>query len=105
SVRRTRASLGTAWLAAGDHDRALHLQEDAVEACRRALAPDDEELLVLETHLAILRRDAGDVEEALVLAEGVLERRLAARPDDVDAILYCRYHLASILARLGRMAE
>ncbi len=104
-VRRTRGSLGTAWHASGDPERALRLYEDALEAIRRTRPPDSAERMTLEVQLATLLRDTGESRRALSLAEGVLARRLAGHAGDAALVGHARFVVASILARLGRLAE
>ncbi|MFG0319696.1 MAG: CHAT domain-containing protein, partial [Planctomycetota bacterium JB042] len=104
-VRRTRGSLGTAWHASGDPERALRLYEEALESIRRTRSPDSAERMTLEVQLAMLLRDTGEPRRALSLAEGVLARRLAGHAGDASLVGHARFVVASILARLGRLAE
>lgn len=75
TVSETRATLGLAWLATGDHDNAGHEMLLALESAERSADPDDTAIAVLLNNLSTIEVQQGEFEAAQSRLTRALEIR------------------------------
>lgn len=103
----TLINAATARRAAGHHDHALTLYDEALAASRAVLAPTDRRLAALHNNRSILLSDLGDTDRAAAELTAALTILEASSPDparDLEVATTCT-NLALVRFSLGQDAD
>ncbi len=100
-----RILLGRLYYAAGRHQSALQILEPTIEYCQLHFSPNDAQLLESKLVCAQVRRDAGDVNDAIVQLTQVRSVLLSIRPSNQTLLLTVSHELALALHLSGRLSE